>query len=73
MLEQDTLIVALKPKYGRLKGSKNSVEEVLVRSTRSRQIRLSAEALYITVGRAKQAEDEGKRALWVNIKGWKET
>ena len=44
-----------------------------MRSTMSRQIRLSAEALYITVGRAKQVEDERKRALWVNIKGRKET
>ena len=73
MLEQDTLIVAPKPKRGHPKGLKNSVEEVLVKSTRSRRIWLSAEALYITVGWAKQAEDERKRALWVNIKGQKET
>jgi hypothetical protein len=62
----------MKPKRGRPRGSKNHVEKVLVRSTRSRRIQLSAEALSITVGRAKQAEDEKRRTLWAGIKGRKE-
>jgi len=43
-----------------------------VRSRRSRRIQLSAEALRITVGQAKQAEVEKKRAQWAEIKSRKE-
>jgi len=43
-----------------------------VRSTRGRQIRLSAEALYIAIGKAKQVEIDRKRAHYADIKGRKE-
>jgi hypothetical protein len=66
------LVDPSKTKRGRPKGSRNYMEEVLVRSTRCRPIRLSAEAMRIAVARAQKAEAETRRAEWTEIRCRKE-
>ena len=61
-----------KPKQGRSKWVQNHSEEVLARSTRSREIKQSAKALSIKAGITKQAEADKEKERGADVKRQKE-
>ena len=60
------------PKQGRSKQVQNHSEEVLARSTRSREIKHSAKTLSISAGITKQAEADKEKERRADVKRQKE-